>query len=98
MAPNQFMPQNLQYQPLTLQHGDEGGTSYDQGEGWIDNMFFAEQVEYHYSQFPSQPPPTQATQETPQTPSYDLRTNPRPREQYTFPSDHMTRHKRGRGR
>ena len=65
---------------------------------WIDNTFSADQVQYHYSQYSSQPPPTQDTQDTPQTFPYDLRTNPRPREQYTFPSDHIPRHKRGRGR
>ena len=98
MPPNPFMPQNLQYRPFTSKPDDEGGTSHVQGDGWIDNMFSTDQVQYHYSQFSSQPPPTQDTQRTPQTSPYDLRTNPRPRDQFTFPTDHMPRQKRGRGR
>lgn len=89
-----WMQSTLQYQSLVRGGGYDAGSSHGPGHNWVDNLFAQSQIEH--SQIHTQPEPTQETQETPQ---YDLRTNPMRHEQFTFPSDHMPpRHKRGRGR
>ena len=95
MGPTLFMPSTLEYQPLTGGRGDEGGTSCTQDDtSWIENMLTTEQY-IGSSHIPSHPP---SSAETEQTAPYVLRQNPRPREQFTFSSQHMPRQKRGRGR
>lgn len=63
-----------------------GASSHEQGEGsqgldWLQSLFGQDEISY--SQIPTQPKPTQ---ETMQIPQHGLRTNPRPREIFTFPS------------
>ena len=95
------MAPTLQYQPIVGRQGGEAGSSHGPGYDWVTGLF-PQQDYIGRSQIPTQPVPTQedrTTDAAEDTPPHWLRTNPRPHEQFTFPSDHMPppRLKRGRG-